>query len=66
MAPNDNRRIYRHRRPFKLIAGIIAGIAVFFLALLIFLFFYFQRYIVPVEDGIKLEVPWLEETVISE
>jgi|GEM_PF-3623469 len=57
----DKRRIYRKGSTPRLIVTICLGIAALLLCLYIFFFFYFQRYIVPTEDGVKVVVPWLTE-----
>ncbi len=58
----DNR-IYRHRKrhgPWKLVLQILLGLVVLAIALNLFFYFYFQRYIVYTEHaGIYLDIPWL-------
>ena len=57
-----DKRIYRRRRPLRnlLIALLVLLLTLQLLAVGIFL--HFRRYIVYTDDGVRLEVPWLEET----
>lgn len=57
------KRIYRSHNPIKIIALILSVIIVLALVFVIFVFFWFQNYITYTADGIRLEVPWLEEDV---
>ncbi len=60
MASRDNR-IYRSRRPWQTIVMVLLAILAVVLILAVAVFFYFKRYIVYTSDGLRLEVPWLEE-----
>lgn len=65
MSSRDNR-IYRGRRPAKIIITTILILLVVLIFLAVTIFFGFRKYIVYTNDGIRLEVPWLEEDSPSE
>ena len=54
-------RIYRSRRPLKVILTALLTVLVVLAILAVSIFFGFKRYIVYTSDGVKLEVPWLQE-----
>ena len=54
------KRIYHRRNPIKIILsvlGIIIAVAILLFALI---FFGFKKYAVYTDDGVTIEVPWLE------
>ena len=56
----DKKQIYHYRSPLKI--ALIAVGAVILTALLLFIavFFGFRKYAVYTDDGVTVEVPWLE------
>ena len=54
-------RIYRSRRPVRTALLILAAAAAVVVILAFAVFFGFRRYIVYTSDGVRLEIPWLEE-----
>ena len=51
-------RVYRDRRPLVIALRVIAAAVVLAVALCIFAFFWFQRYIVIENDRLSLVPPW--------
>ena len=60
MASKD-KKIYHSRRPWKTVLIIFIILIVLLVVLAVAVFFGFRKYIVYTDDGIVLEVPWLEE-----
>lgn len=60
MSSRDNR-LYHSRRPVKIIVTTLLTIIAALIIFVVSVFFGFQKYIVYDDDGIHLEVPWLEE-----
>lgn len=60
MSSKDNR-IYRNKRPAKIIITSLLIFIAVLLLLIVTIFFGFRKYIVYTDNGIRLEVPWLEE-----
>ncbi|MBR5382133.1 MAG: hypothetical protein IK136_05875 [Oscillospiraceae bacterium] len=58
---NPSRRVYRGRSPARVIVGVVAGVVLAAIILCACVFFGFKKYIVYTPDGLRLEVPWLEE-----
>jgi len=58
---SPSRRVYRGKSPARLLAGIVAGVVLAAIILCASVFFGFRKYIVYTPDGLRLEVPWLEE-----
>ena len=55
-------KIYKHPHPVRTVILIVVSV-LFVLALTFtILFFRFQKYIVYTDNGLYLDVPWLEET----
>lgn len=54
-------RIYRSRKPLKTALTVFFSLLAVLLILAVSVFFGFKRYIVYTSDGVKLEVPWLQE-----
>ncbi len=57
----DEVRIYRSRKPLKTALAVIFSVLAGLVIIAAGLFFGFRKYIVYTSDGVKLEVPWLEE-----
>ena len=57
---NENR-IYRSRRPLKMVLTVLFALAAALIILAVGIFFGFRRYIVYTSDGVRLDVPWLQE-----
>lgn len=60
MSSKDNR-LYHSRRPLKIIITTLLAIIAAIIIIVVSVYFGFQKYIVYDDDGIHLEVPWLEE-----
>ena len=54
-------RIYRSRRPLKTALIVFFSLLAALILIALAVFFGFRRYIVYTSDGVKLEVPWLQE-----
>lgn len=54
-------RIYRSRKPLKTALIVFFSLLAVFIILAVSVFFGFRKYIVYTSDGVKLEVPWLQE-----
>jgi|GEM_PF-1928099 len=54
-----NKKIYRVRSPVKTFFRVLFGVFLCLILLFLFVFFYFQKYIVYTETGIRLEIPFL-------
>ena len=54
-------RIYRSRRPLKVVLTVLFALILALAILAVSIFFGFKRYIVYTSDGVKLEVPWLQD-----
>ena len=53
---------YKNRRAARVVVKLLVGLVIAVVVLTIALFFGLRRYIVYTPEGLKLEVPWLEET----
>ena len=60
MAQHDVR-IYRSRKPLKTALVVFFSLLLALIVLAVAVFVGFQKYIVYTSDGVKLEVPWLQE-----
>ena len=58
-----DRRIYRQRRPLRAVLIALVSLIIIALMLTLSVFFGFKKYIVYTSDGVRLDVPWLRETV---
>lgn len=61
MSRKKSKQIYRRRSPVKIVFAVLGGIILAALILFMLVFFGFQKYAVYTDDGVTLEVPWLEE-----
>ena len=59
--PSKKIRIYKKRNPVKIVLLSLLGLLAAVLLLAVIVFFWFQKYIVYTTDGLRLEIPWLEE-----
>ena len=57
MAKHSDKRIYHQYNPVKIVLKILLALAAVLAAFLIFLYVYFQRFIVIDESGLKLDIP---------
>ncbi len=60
MEPRENR-IYRSHKRLKSVLTTIFVVLLVLLVLVLMVFFYFRQYVVYSQDGVRLEVPWLDE-----
>ena len=58
-------RVYRDRRPLVIALRVIAAAVLLAVALCIFAFFWFRRYIVIENDVLRLELPWEQSDTID-
>lgn len=54
-------KIYRSRKPLKTALAVFSVLLLVLAVLAVAIFFGFKKYIVYTSDGVKLEVPWLQE-----
>ncbi|MBQ2602220.1 MAG: hypothetical protein II583_02240 [Oscillospiraceae bacterium] len=54
-------RVYHVRSPWRTAAAVTAIVLVAALIIAASIFFGFRKYIVYTDDGVRLEVPWLQE-----
>ncbi len=54
-------KIYRRRNPLKIILVTLGCILLAAIILFLILFFSLKKHIVYTDDGVKLDIPWLEE-----
>ncbi|MGE4483775.1 MAG: hypothetical protein AB7C97_01545 [Oscillospiraceae bacterium] len=55
------KKVYRKRKPVKIILLSLLGLICLLITLAICVFFGFKKYIVYTSDGLYLDVPWLSE-----
>ena len=63
---SGRKRIYRNRTPLRIAMTVLIIVLVLLLLISAIIFFSFQKYIVYTADGLRLEVPWLEDTMVEE
>jgi hypothetical protein len=56
-----NKRIYRRRNPVKIVLSVLGIIIAAAILLFILIFAGFKKYAVYTDDGVTVEVPWLED-----
>ncbi len=61
-----SRRVYRSRDPLRIILGILLAVILTLVIFAVGVFFGFRKYIVYTSDGLRVEVPWLQETQAAE
>ena len=54
---------YKNHRAARIIAKLLVGLVIAVVVFTVALFFGLRRYIVYTSEGLRLDVPWLEETV---
>ena len=55
------KRIYHRRNPIKIILSVLGIILAAAILLFTIVFFGFKKYAVYSDDGVTVEVPWLED-----
>lgn len=63
---SGRKKIYRSRTPLRIAVTTLIIILVLFVLVSAIVFFSFQKYIVYTADGLRLEVPWLEDSAVDE
>ena len=58
-------RVYRDRKPLVIALRVIAAAVLLAVALCIFAFFWFRRYIVIENDILRLEPPWEQSDIVN-
>jgi len=53
---------YKNRRAARVVTRLLIALIITVVVFAIALFFGLRRYIVYTQEGLKLEIPWLEET----
>jgi hypothetical protein len=56
-------RTYKNGRAGRIILTVILSVIIAFVILTVTLFFGMRKYIVYTDDGLHLEIPWLETDV---
>ena len=56
---------YKNNRAARVIAKLLIGLVIVVVVFTIALFFGLRRYIVYTPEGLRLDVPWLEEPVAT-
>jgi hypothetical protein len=55
--------VYHGHKPVRFVLKLIGWIVLVAVVLAIFMFFWFRRYIVYTDDGLRVQVPYLDETM---
>ena len=55
--------VYHGHKPVRFVLKRIGWIVLVAVVLAIFMFFWFRRYIVYTDDGLRVQVPYLAETM---
>lgn len=55
------KKIYRRRSPVKVVLVVLGSLIIIALILFLLAFYGFRKYAVYTDEGVTLEVPWLEE-----
>ncbi len=58
---SEKRKIYKKRRPIQTTLKVLGILLAALIALFIIAFFSFQRYIVYTPDGLRLEIPFVQQ-----
>lgn len=61
----QKRKIYKRHRPLKIVLLSLLALVALLVILFISVFFSFKKYIVYTDDGLYLDIPWLERNVES-
>ena len=59
---NSGPKVYRSYKPLKIVILSLIAAIVLFIIIFISAFFGLQKYIVYDDDGVRLDLPWREET----
>lgn len=54
-------RVYRKHHTLRILLNVLIILLVLAIILSAVVFFWFRRYIVYTDDGLHLEIPWLED-----
>ena len=57
----NSRKIYHRRNPLKIVLIVLGCLLLTAILLFLLVFFGFKKYAVYTDEGVTLEVPWLEE-----
>ena len=57
----NSRKIYQRRNPLKIVLIVLGCLLLTAILLFLLVFFGFKKYAVYTDDGVTIEVPWLEE-----
>ena len=60
---SGRKRTYRSAKPLRTAASVLGALLALVILVCAIIFFSFRKYIVYTADGLRLEVPWLEETM---
>ena len=60
---SGRKRTYRSAKPLRTAASVLGVLLALVILVCAIIFFSFRKYIVYTADGLRLEVPWLEETM---
>ena len=55
------RKLYRSRSPIKIILIVFVAFVLVIAIAVISVFFAFRKYIVYTDNGVELQIPWIEE-----
>lgn len=58
---HKSKKIYHRRNPVKVILVVLGNLILTALILFMLVFFGFKKYAVYTDEGVTLEIPWLEE-----
>ena len=58
--------VYHGRKPLRIVLKVVGWLVLIAVVLTAFAFFWFKRYIVYTEDGLRVQVPYLAETMVDE
>ena len=63
---SGRKRTYRSAKPLRTAASVLGVLLALVILVCAIIFFSFRKYIVYTADGLRLEVPWLEDTLPEE
>lgn len=55
--------VYHGHKPLRIVLKTVGWIVLVALILAVFMFFWFKRYIVYTDEGLRVQVPYLAETM---
>lgn len=59
----DKKQIYHYRSPLKIAIIVVGAVILTVLLLFMAVFFGFRKYAVYTDEGVTVEVPWLERDI---